>query len=261
MKTTILSAIKQIFTFRWKPNQDLWIVALSWILVVASLSMATFVVGRQVWGGMGYFLMYAVVGATLFGVGLPIYWMLVVRKRTLADLGITFKHWKISLILQLVLTLIVNLPRLLQMGFPAFNEFLPLIFMALAIGFFEAIFWRGWVQLRLEEAFGVLPAIVVAALLYAVYHIGYGMPVSQIGFLFIIGLMFAVVFRTTGSILILWPLFQPSGQLITLVMDKLSLPLMASVGFLETFGLMVLVIWLGNKYHRKQRKTVTVPAD
>ena len=100
MKTTILSAIKQIFTFRWKPNQDLWIVALSWILVVASLSMATFVIGREVWGGMGYFLMYAVVGATLFGVGLPIYWMLVVRKRTLADLGITLKYWKISLILQ-----------------------------------------------------------------------------------------------------------------------------------------------------------------
>ena len=132
--------------------------------------------------------------------------------------------------------------------------------MALAIGFFEAIFWRGWVQLRLEEAFGVLPAIVVAALLYAVYHIGYGMPVSQIGFLFIIGLMFAVVFRTTRSIFILWPFFQPMGQLITLITDKLSLPLMASVGFLEAFGLMVLVIWLGNKYHRKQRKMLSTPA-
>ena len=101
--------------------------------------------------------------------------------------------------------------------------------MALAIGFFEAIFWRGWVQLRLEGAFGILPGIVLGSVLYAAYHIGYGMPLSEMVFLFFVGMLFAIVFRLTKNIFVLWPLFQPLGQLITLVNDGLKLPLLAAL--------------------------------
>lgn len=255
MATSVLSALKQLIVIRWKPNKDLAVVALSWLLVVGALSMSTFVIGREVWGGMGYFFMYAVLGATLFGVGIPLYWMVVVRKRPIADLGITARAWKVSLAVQIVLSLVINLPRLLQLDPVSFAEFLPLAFMALAIGLFEAIFWRGWVQLRIEEAFGILPGILLAAVLYAFYHIGYGMPMSEISFLFFIGLMFAIVFRFTKSVLILWPFFQPMGQLITLISDKLSLPVMASLGFIDALGLMILLIWLANKRHKKSNKT------
>lgn len=125
--------------------------------------------------------------------------------------------------------------------------------MALAIGFFEAVFWRGWVQLRLEEAFGILPSIVLASALYSVYHIGYGMPASEMVFLFFIGLMFAMVFRITKSILILWPFFQPGGQLITLVADGLPLPFMAFMGFLDALALMFLIVWWADKYSKKNQ--------
>ena len=57
---------------------------------------------------------------------------------------------------------------------PPFEEFLPLIALALCIGFFEAVFWRGWVLLRLEESFGTILAILLGSALYAAYHIGYG---------------------------------------------------------------------------------------
>ena len=248
MTTSSFPTLKQILTFRWNPNQDLLVVALSWLLVVAALSTATFVIGQEVWGGMGYFLTYALIGAALCGVGIPLLWIVVICKRPLSDLGLTTRQWKLSLLLQVLLTLIINIPRLLQLDVPAMAQLLPLVAMALAIGFFEAIFWRGWVQLRLEEAFGILPAILIASLLYAVYHIGYGMPVSEISFLFFIGLMFAVVFRITRSILILWPFFQPMGQLITLISDQLVLPPIAALGFIEAFGVMLLLIWLANKY-------------
>ena len=130
------------------------------------------------------------------------------------------------------------------------EELIPLIALVLAIGFFEALFWRGWVQLRLEEAFGILPGIVLGAALYAVYHIGYGMPMSEIAFLFVIGLVFASV-RLTKNIFILWPLFQPIGQLITLINDGLSLPLLAAIGFLEVLVLMLGLVWLANRYYNK----------
>lgn len=77
-------------------------VAASWLLVVGALYTATVIVGQEVWGGMAYFVLYAVVGATLFGVGIPSYWMIVVRRRSLADLGLTTRHWAPSIVLQLI---------------------------------------------------------------------------------------------------------------------------------------------------------------
>lgn len=203
---------------------------------------------------MGYFLVYGLVGAVLFGTGIPLVWIIGVRKRSLADLGITTRHWKASIALQLVFSLILYVPAFMNTELPAFNQLLPLVFLALAIGLFEAIFWRGWVQLRLEESFGILPAIVLAAILYSVYHIGYGMPASEMVFLFFIGLMYANAFRLTKNILILYPLFQPIGQLMTLIKDQLSLPVIAALGFGEVLIVMAVVIGLAKRYQDKQRK-------
>ncbi len=252
MRNFSQNLFNQLFTFRWKPNRDLLIVMVSWLLVVGSLSMATFVVGQKTWGGMGYFIFYALIGATLCGVGIPLYWTVIVNKRPISDLGITSKHLKTSIILQIIFTVVINIPRLLQINTMGFKQLFPLIWMSLAIGFFEAIFWRGWVQQRFEESFGLIPSILVGSGLYSIYHIGYGMPASELLFLFIIGLMFAFIFRITKNIFILWPLFQPGGQLITLITDQLSLPILAFMGFLEVLVLMLLMVWLAARIHKKR---------
>jgi membrane protease YdiL (CAAX protease family) len=249
--TTAASTLKQVLSIHWNPGKDLGVVALSWLLVVGSLYTATVIVGSTVWGGMAYFLIYAVVGATFFGVGLPLYWMIIIRRRPIAELGFTTRWLGLSLVLQFVLAGFQYIGTLAKAQLPSLEEVLPLVALALAIGFFEAIFWRGWVLMRLEEAFGILPAIVLGSALYAAYHIGYGMPASEMVFLFFIGVMFAVVFRLTKNVFILWPVFQPMGQLITLVKDKLSLPLLASLGFAEVLILMLLLVWLATRYQKK----------
>jgi hypothetical protein len=206
--TPVTAAVKQIFAIRWRPNKDLAVVALSWVLVVAALYSATVVVGTRVWDGMAYFFLYAVVGATLCGLGIPLYWMTVVRRRPVAELGLTTRRWKISLAAQAVLAALLYFATLAQVQLPPIEQLLPLVALSLTIGFFEAVFWRGWVLLRLEESFGIIPAILLSSVLYAAYHIGYGMPLSEMVFLFFVGVMFAVVFRCTKSILILWPAFR-----------------------------------------------------
>jgi membrane protease YdiL (CAAX protease family) len=203
---------------------------------------------------MAYFALYAVVGATLFGIGLPLYWMVVIQRRPLADLGITTRWLALSLVLQLIFAALQYMGTLARAELPPFEEFLPLMALALAIGFFEAVFWRGWILLRLEESFGTLPAILVGSVLYSLYHIGYAMPASEMVFLFFIGLMFAVVFRLTKSIFILWPVFQPMGQLVTLVKDGLELPLLASLGFFEVLIVMLVLVWLAARYQKKHAK-------
>jgi hypothetical protein len=90
--TMFIENVKKIFVFRWQPGRDLSAVLISWILVVSALYSATVIVGTEVWGGMGYFFLYAVFGAGFFGVGFPIYWTVVVRKKPLSELGIS-THW------------------------------------------------------------------------------------------------------------------------------------------------------------------------
>jgi membrane protease YdiL (CAAX protease family) len=261
MMKAIFDGVKQIFTLRWEPDSDLAVVGVSWVLVVGALYTATVVVGPDVGGGMPYFGLYAVLGATIFGVGVPLYWMVVVRKRPLSDLGITTRWLGVSIGLQIVFGALQYFGTLANVQLPAFENLVPLIALSLAIGLFEAIFWRGWVLLRLEQSFGIIPAILVGSALYAAYHIGYAMPMEEITFLFFIGVMFAVVFRLTKNIFILWPFFQPMGQLVTLINDQLSLPLISTLGFVDVLVAMFVLIWLAARYYKKHHETQVAGAS
>lgn len=250
---------KQLFEFRFRPTTDLLVVGLSWVLVVASLAAATFIATPE--RGGTYFILYALVGATFFGVGLPVWWMVWRRGRPIAELGLTTRLLGLSLVLQLVFAVIQYAFTLSRAGFPPLSALLPLLALSLAIGFFEAIFWRGWVLLRLEDAFGVIPAVLLGSALYALYHIGYGMPWSEIGFLFLIGIVYAVVFRLTKNIFILWPILQPMGQLTTLLNDGLPLPPLATVGFLEALLVMIaIVVFVPRLYRRRKGSGATLKA-
>ena len=110
--TAAPTTLKQVLSIRWRPNKDVGIVALSWLLVVGSIYTANVIVGSTAWGGMAYFLLYAVVGATLFGIGLPLYWITVVRRRPIAELGITTKWLLPSLIVQLIFAIFQYLSTL-----------------------------------------------------------------------------------------------------------------------------------------------------
>ncbi|MBN2048071.1 MAG: CPBP family intramembrane metalloprotease [Anaerolineaceae bacterium] len=258
MNQTLVQRTKKLFSFHWQPSRDLLAIAGSWLLVVAALYTANVIVGPQTGGGLPYFFLYAVLGATLCGVAVPVAWTVFVRKQSIADLGITKHCLVLSLILQVVFAVGQYFMTLAKTDLPPFEQLAPLIALGLAIGFFEAVFWRGWVLLRLEASFGSIPAILIGSLLYAAYHVGYGMPFSEIQFLFIIGLMFSIAFMLTRNVFILWPLFQPMGQLVTLIKDELSLPLIASVGFIEALAVMIVILYFAERYHRKhhpQEKT------
>jgi hypothetical protein len=253
MKKINWGALKSLLALRWKPGRDILVVCISWILVVCSLYTATVIVGAETGGGIPYFLLYAVLTAAIFGIGIPLVWMVIIQKRPLKDLGITKKRLFRSLVLQLVFSIAILTGGFSGLKLPVMDRLIPLICLSLAIGLFEAIFWRGWVLMRLEEAFGFIPAALLGSVLYALYHIGYDMPLNEIAFLFFIGLMYSVVFRLIGSIFILWPLFQPGGQLITLIKEGLELPLLASLGFLEVLIVMGLMVWFASKFLKKNQ--------
>jgi len=139
--------------------------------------------------------------------------------------------------------------------------------MSLTVGVFESVFFRGYLQGRLEASFGRASAVVLASLPYGAYHIGYGMGISEVAFLFGLGLIYAVAYGLCGNLIVLWPLMTPmesffaqldSGELVG------QLPWAAILGFGDVLALMVAALVLARRRlrHRPsyQRRRNTPPA-
>jgi membrane protease YdiL (CAAX protease family) len=194
-------------------------------------------------------------------VALPVLYTVLVRGRSLADVGLTMRHLLPSLILGLLLGWDTYRNTLATLDAVWTREALPLVVMALAVGLFEAIFFRGWLQLRFEEAFGVVPGVVLGALCYSLYHVGYGMSWNEMLFLFGLGLVFAAVFRLTKNVAVLWPFYTPIGGLYTNLTEGLTMPFEATYGFLLTLGLMLAAIVAGILVRRKRMQSVSSSAE
>lgn len=92
------------------------------------------------------------------------------------------------------------------------NYILMALFMTIAVGFAEEIYFRG-IILKTLEVLGIKKAIIISALIFGVTHIGnviggadMMLTLIQISYAFIIGIVFAQLFIITKSLypVILW---------------------------------------------------------
>lgn len=228
---------------RWQPDRDLLFAVLSYGLVVAALYTAfqIFTTERMA----ANFITFGPVGLALIGIGIPIFYTKLVRGRPLADVGITTRHLLPSLALGLLLGYDTYRNTLATMDVTWERTLVPLIAMTLAVGLFEAVFFRGWLQMRFEEAFGLVPGLLLGALCYSLYHVGYGMETEELLMLFFLGVTFGAMFRLTRNIFVLWPFYTPVGGLFNNLTEGLAMPFEATYGFLLTLALMVFIIGMG----------------
>jgi membrane protease YdiL (CAAX protease family) len=201
------------------------------------------------------FITFGPVTLAGLGVALPVLYTVLVRRRSVADLGLTTRQLLPSLALGLLLGWDTYRNTIGPLGMAWTRELVPLVAMALAVGLFEAIFFRGWLQLRFEEAFGLVPGLVLGAVCYSLYHVGYGMSGEEMLFLFGLGLSFGAFFRLTKNVFVLWPFYTPVGSIFTNLREGLTLPFEATYGFLLTIGLMVGIIVWASIYHTKEQRS------
>jgi membrane protease YdiL (CAAX protease family) len=238
-----------ILDVHWSPNRDTLVALGSYVLVVAGLYTA-FQVFTTEHVALN-FITFGPISLAGLGVALPLLYTVLVRHRPLSDVGLTTHYLLPSMALGVLLGLDTYRGTLATLDMTWGRELVPLVTMALAVGLFEAIFFRGWLQLRFEESFGLLPGLVLGALCYSLYHVGYGMSPQEMLFLFGLGLMFGAVFRLTKNIAILWPFFTPVGGLYTNLSDGLTLPFEATYGFLLTLGVMAALIVVASTLRRR----------
>jgi len=222
--------------FRFQPSMDLLIVLISFLILVAGLYTAMKIVPIDSVG--------VPVSMFILGILVPVAYNSLVKKRPLSEMGISKKHWKKSLLLGLIISfLVLAKPGMINVTIPSFMELLPIILFEIASGLFFVIFFHGWVQMRFEKAFGVIPAILIAAAFFALHHVAYGEPISLLYMgHFMGGLIHAILFRITRNILIVWPFFISTTGLIYDLGWGLRLPFEAIYGYIGVLALMWLFI-------------------
>jgi uncharacterized protein len=229
-------------------REDLVAVTVLYAAVVAAFYAAfrVFTVDNV----LGLFLCFA--AGLLLGVVGPVVYQVWIRGRDLRSLGVGTHQWRPTVVLGLVLAGAQFAVTLWGYDLPGAEQWVTLLGMSLVVGFFEAVFFRGFIQGRLEASFGPAPAVAGAAVLYAAYHVGYGMGLSEIWFLLGLGVVYAVIFRLTSNVLILWPLLTPIGAFFNnLNNPEIELPWASLAGFADVAALMLAALWLARRHIRR----------
>jgi uncharacterized protein len=225
-----------------------WIAGL-YVVVVGLLRLAF--VGFGTTRLVGLFLSYA--AALLVGVLGPIVYTVWVRGRTLRELGIGGHNLRATLVLGGLLAAVQFALTVGRVDFPAYVDWVPLAVMSLMVGLFEAVFFRGFVQRRLQASFGSVAGVAGAAALYSLYHVGYGMGVGELVFLFGLGVVYAIAFRLVDNLLVLWPLLTPVGAFFNnLQAGDIELPWASIAGFADVLAVMAVGLWLAWRHQRRR---------
>ena len=232
-------------------RRDLLLIAALYLVVVGLFRLAfeVFTTDRVA----GLFLSFA--AALLIGVAGPVVYTKWVRGRPLASLGMGRQNLGRTVRLGLLFAGVQFAITLWGYDLPEPVDWVPLLVMALTVGLFEAIFFRGFIQGRLEDSLGLGPAVYLAAGLYALYHVGYGMGADEMVFLFGLGVVYAIAYRLAGNVLVLWPLLIPLGSFYAqldsgdLVGD---LPWGSVAGFADVLVAMGVVVWLAHRSERRR---------
>jgi membrane protease YdiL (CAAX protease family) len=232
--------------FSWRPSlRDTAIVAALYVACVALFYLAFQVI--TVDNGMILFVIFG--AGLLLGVGGPLVHVVIVQGRPLADLGLTSRRLRETLALGVVLAAIQAVITFPLISFGTPDTWLPLLVLALTGGLFEAVFFRGYLLAVLEPMLGIVPAVGVAALLYALYHVGYGMGGEEMLFLGGLGIVYTVAYAVTRNLAILWPLLTPLGSFFADVRGgEIELPMVAILGFVDVIGLMAAGLWLVHRW-------------
>jgi uncharacterized protein len=229
--------------------QDLVVIGALYVAVVA-LNSAAFL-GFTVDHVVGLFLCFAT--ALVLGVAGPIVYSVRVRHRPLSGLGLRLDNLRAATGFALVFASVQFTLTLRGYDLPAPVHWVPLLVMALVVGVFESVFFRGFIQTHLEAQFGTLAGVGGAAVLYGAYHVGFGMTGTDLLFLTGLGIVYAVAFAIARNLIVLWPLLTPLGSFYAnLETGEIELPWASIAGFADVLGLMLLSWWLMQRYRRKQ---------
>jgi len=209
---------KDAFRFRWQPTRHTWVAVGTGLLAfIFSASLLLFEPGSIPAMLIHNGLIYIVCGAAI-----PWGYTVLAERETSAALGLKRKRWLLSLIISLVAAGLFT-PMLFLEGDLASvgwgNVAKAAFVLTGAGGLFELFLYYGFIHLRLEKAFGTIPAILLTSAIYVLWHVGTQLPLEPdplyaMWKLFWVGVMSQSLFSLTRNLLVIWPLFHAVGVML-----------------------------------------------
>ena len=201
--------------FHWNPDRET-LIALTAGLIIILLSLA-----------LGFAEKIPVlsiiirdIGQIFIGILFP---LLYIRRKKddFGSFGFSLKKWYIFLPVNLVLGILLLVFFLSDVPPPenfciSIKTIWVSAFVMLAV-IFEIVFFYGFIRTLLERAFGVIPGIILAAVIYSFHHAGFQPEFAK---LFLVGLVFAVIYRIGNSFLLIFPFFAAVGALYDVLIQS-----------------------------------------
>jgi membrane protease YdiL (CAAX protease family) len=172
-------------------------------------------------------------------------------------LGITKNKLAVSLTLNIVFAAILlsifiwKTPAAITFNYKSMYA----ISYILVAGIFEMICIYGFIRHYLERAFGIIPAILLTAVIYSLHHAGFQPEFQK---LFFVGVMYCSVFYITRNIFIVFPFFWGVGAVWDVLINSTAgrslqstTTLFVAIGLLIAMSLFAVV--KGYLYERERK--------
>ena len=235
--------------FQWHPSKGTLVSAIAGLIVLA-MSVAMIPTRDMPWIAI---ILRDIGMIFLVGILFPL--LFIHRSgNNFTEFGLTFKRWYVYSPINLVLGGFLLLLFISEMP-PVDFRFdvstgLKVAYILLA-GIFEVVFFYGFQRTLFERAFGIVPGIILAALFYSFHHAGFQ---PEFGKLFIVGVMYASVFRIGNSLFLIYPFFWGVGGCYDVLVQSHAVSTIMYPGIRSLYlGVLILAaaIWIWKSRRRK----------
>lgn len=195
------NSMKRQGLFIFQPKKECWIAFAAFLACV----VGNFIADRFVGTG-AFYVFYQGIFALGICIVFPLWLTTVKQKRSGATIGITAHQWGKAIVVGVVIAALSTFARMmdLHISLPGTKRLFIIIACMIMSTLFEEIFFRGFLQTRFEQSFGMIPAILLSGVCFSLYHVGYSNvrgDVSELLSLFYIGIFFSISFRITKNII------------------------------------------------------------
>ena len=194
-----MTVLKGVFSIRFAPKPKTALtLCLGTLSVVSSFAMVLAP------GKVSSIFLRDVLQIGILGLLLPAFLM---GRGDRLEFGLRFRKWPAPFAAGLILTALfatifyLEDPEALAAGIKTSWSAVAYI---MAANVFEIVFFFAFLRGSLERAFGIIPAILIAAAAYSLHHAGFQ---PEFGKLFIVGLVFMTMYRIAGHWLLMFPLW------------------------------------------------------
>lgn len=191
--------------FKWSPSRETFtafslgvaIIALSMVMPFFRHSISMTILIRDV---------LMLVGCIFFPV-----WYIQSKRYQFKDFGLSTIRWYVYLPINIVLGILLLFIFLkdypdAKIVFDS-NTNATIVYLMIA-GVFEVTVFYAFLRKIFEDAFGIIPGIILASILYPFHHAGFQPEFLKLIF---VGILYASVFRAGNSALLIYPFFWGVG--------------------------------------------------